>query len=242
MEFIQESLFGRMLPGLSQQTKERTSESSLRRSSGSSVRPMIYLDLVVEDGLQVDLLRAFGGVWDGDVWMPNTGESPKEEIASSLSQILMGAVPKKYYLSAKACTGILRRSHHRGKILPKILESVLLRQAGVIEADQVISRTKSTFSMSGFGDDYRESPISATLRNSRQGDETIVLSTSGVRRLTPIECARLQGFPDDWCADVPHSDAVEYKMWGNGMALPCSLYIMEGIEELMKGEKHGKDI
>lgn len=35
-----------------------------------------------------------------------------------------------------------------------------------------------------------------------------------VRRLTPTECARLQGFPDDWCADVPHTDAQEYKMWG----------------------------
>lgn len=63
-----------------------------------------------------------------------------------------------------------------------------------------------------------------------------------VRRLTPVECARLQGFPDDWCADIPHSDFAEYKLWGNGMALPCSLYIMEGIEELLKGEKHGKDI
>lgn len=56
-----------------------------------------------------------------------------------------------------------------------------------------------------------------------------------VRRLTPIECARLQGFPDDWCADVHHADSAEYKMWGNGMALPCSLYIMEGVLELLKG-------
>lgn len=50
-----------------------------------------------------------------------------------------------------------------------------------------------------------------------------------VRRLTPQECAMLQGFPPDWAADVPHSDSAEYKMWGNGMALPCVLYIMEGL-------------
>ena len=50
-----------------------------------------------------------------------------------------------------------------------------------------------------------------------------------VRRLTPIECARLQGMPDWWCADVPHSDSAEYKLWGNGMALPNALYIMEGF-------------
>ena len=50
-----------------------------------------------------------------------------------------------------------------------------------------------------------------------------------VRRLTPTECARLQGMPDWWCADVPHTDSAEYKMWGNGMALPNMLYIMEGV-------------
>lgn len=94
-----------------------------------------------------------------------------------------------------------------------------------------------------------------------------------VRRLTPTECARLQGFPDWWCSDLgtpeseitesdiafwrgvfethraivtkaekgktdkqiikwltnPHSDAAEYKMWGNGVALPCVRYIMRNI-------------
>ena len=48
-----------------------------------------------------------------------------------------------------------------------------------------------------------------------------------VRRLTPIECARLQGFPPDWCADIPHSDSAEYKLWGNGIALPSILPMMQ---------------
>lgn len=52
-----------------------------------------------------------------------------------------------------------------------------------------------------------------------------------IRRLTPTECARLQGMPSWWCADVPHSDRAEYKMWGNGMALPNALYVMEGFIE-----------
>ena len=91
-----------------------------------------------------------------------------------------------------------------------------------------------------------------------------------VRRLTPTECARLQGFPDWWCDDLgiepttedlrywydvfethrkivsgstkpkslkqiakwlraPHSDAAEYKMWGNGVALPCVFFVLSGI-------------
>lgn len=49
-----------------------------------------------------------------------------------------------------------------------------------------------------------------------------------VRRLTPLECCRLQGFPDWWEDGVDGSDSARYKMWGNGMALPCVLYVMEG--------------
>lgn len=54
-----------------------------------------------------------------------------------------------------------------------------------------------------------------------------------VRRLTPLECCRLQGFPDWWEDGVGGSDSARYKMWGNGMALPCVLYVMEGITDEM---------
>lgn len=54
-----------------------------------------------------------------------------------------------------------------------------------------------------------------------------------VRRLTPLECCRLQGFPDWWEDGVDGSDSARYKMWGNGMALPCVLYVMEGIVDAM---------
>ena len=55
-----------------------------------------------------------------------------------------------------------------------------------------------------------------------------------VRRLTPLECCRLQGFPDWWEDGVDGSDSARYKMWGNGMALPCVLYVMEGITDEMQ--------
>lgn len=58
-----------------------------------------------------------------------------------------------------------------------------------------------------------------------------------VRRLTPTECARLQGFPDDWCSDVPHSDSAEYKLWGNGIALPCLLPMMKSMADILKEEE-----
>lgn len=57
------------------------------------------------------------------------------------------------------------------------------------------------------------------------------------RRLTPTECARLQGFADDWCADVPHSDSAEYKLWGNGISLPVLLPMFKAMRKVF--EKDG---
>ena len=59
-----------------------------------------------------------------------------------------------------------------------------------------------------------------------------------VRRLTPTECGRLQGMPDWWCSDVEHSDAAEYKMWGNGMALPNILYVVENVVRVLKERRN----
>ena len=59
----------------------------------------------------------------------NTGESPSEENASTLSQILQVGVPSTYFLSQKACQGILRRASARGKELPEVLRIALEQQA-----------------------------------------------------------------------------------------------------------------
>jgi DNA (cytosine-5)-methyltransferase 1 len=50
-----------------------------------------------------------------------------------------------------------------------------------------------------------------------------------VRRLTPLECCRLQGFPDWWEDGVEGSDSARYKMWGNGIALPCAVDVLGRI-------------
>jgi site-specific DNA-cytosine methylase len=55
--------------------------------------------------------------------------------------------------------------------------------------------------------------------------------------LTPTECARLQGFADDWCEDVPHSDSAEYKLWGNGISLPVLLPMFKAMRKVF--EKDG---
>ena len=67
----------------------------------------------------------------GGSWTLNTGVSPREGLVSSLSQILEDSPPRKYYLSRKACLGILRRARERGKPLPPQLEAALKAQAGL---------------------------------------------------------------------------------------------------------------
>lgn len=47
-----------------------------------------------------------------------------------------------------------------------------------------------------------------------------------VRRLKPLECCRLQGFPDWWEDGVEGSDRARNKMWGNGIALPCAVDVL----------------
>lgn len=61
-----------------------------------------------------------------------------------------------------------------------------------------------------------------------------------VRRLTPTEAERLQGYPDGWTesgADgKPISDTKRYQMLGNSVAVPCVAYIMQGIRDAVSGE------
>jgi len=60
-------------------------------------------------------------------------------------------------------------------------------------------------------------------------DKLVVDGPLLIRRLTPLECERLQGFPDGW-TDLPGaSDSSRYKALGNSVAIPCVEYIMRGI-------------
>lgn len=70
------------------------------------------------------------GAWFGELMMRNTGEGPNAVVESQLSQILEETPLPKYYLSAEACLGILRRAKRRGKDLPQELKEALLLQSG----------------------------------------------------------------------------------------------------------------
>lgn len=122
------------------------------------------------------------------------------------------------------------------------------------------------------GTGFQEEIAATVVNGSSPGHHAAVVEADYyVRRLTPVECARLQGFADWWCkglgtaepseADIaywsevwethrrvvskankpktrnqiikwlknPYSDSAEYKLWGNGVALPCVFFVLSGI-------------
>ena len=136
--FGQDLWHGRTCPAplVQERQREKTSESFWRRSSALSAIPFQSLDLTPGAG---NLLGEFYweliSPWRGGASTLNTGVSPKDAKESSLSQILQADPPLKYYLSPKACLGILRRAFERGKELPKKLERALKIQAGLMRSD-----------------------------------------------------------------------------------------------------------
>ena len=136
--FGQDLWHGRMCPAPSARERQRarTSGSFWRRSSALNAIPFQSLDLTPGAG---NLLGEFYweliSPWRGGASTLNTGVSPKDAKESSLSQILQADPPLKYYLSPKACLGILRRAFERGKELPKKLERALKIQAGLMRPD-----------------------------------------------------------------------------------------------------------
>ena len=136
--FGQDLWYGKMFPAPLVQERQRakTSESFWRRSSALTAIPFQSLDLTPGAG---NLLGEFYweliSPWRGGASTLNTGVSPRGAKESSLSQILQADPPLKYYLSPKACLGILRRAFERGKELPKKLERALKIQAGLMRPD-----------------------------------------------------------------------------------------------------------
>lgn len=383
---------GRTSPAPSLPTKAKTSGSSSKSSAKLKTPTPIFLDLRRgAGGILAEPSWVMGIPSHGEFSMRAFGESPNVVEESGLWQILEANVPQKYFLSARACVGVLRRAERRGKELPTILKTALEQQierwrkygsplpvfdVSVVGVEGIaiynatttgkVSKTLNSaatdsdhipcvcydargngdgktvptitgdhnghmsdytaivcFSQDAY-DKYEETEHGATLRASGgiygggienlvcksvyclQGNGIDRADTAGcngkgvtenvsytlntvdrhavcceaeghthdflvrmregkdgggkgalvqedksgtiacnndqvlfqkvetqyiVRRLTPLECCRLQGMPDWWLDGVEGSDAARYKLWGNGMALPNALYVMEGVAE-----------
>ena len=68
-------------------------------------------------------------------------------------------------------------------------------------------------------------------------DKCIVEKRNLIRRLTPLECERLQGFPDGW-TDIPGaSDSARYQALGNSVAIPCVDFVLRGIAYFLRKQE-----
>jgi site-specific DNA-cytosine methylase len=219
---------------------------SLRTSQDSSTP--------TEDMLWDDALTSWpkqgrwslNGVW----WTHNGSESPNDgdECSSHLASILQppNDVPTRYFLSARAAAGILRRAKKREKRLPERLHVALThlaQQTLTVTSDRqrmpdkdrlqaVITTQPIAFSHTQGLDPQPSQHHFPTLR-SEGGGQAIAQPDLGVRRLTPTECERLMGWPDNHTlhrADgKTNADSTRYKMCGNGIVAPVSRWIAKHL-------------
>lgn len=145
MENIQLSLFGRTYPELFQVTTERILEPCLKKS-----QTPIFQCLQVANGQPQEWLEGGRLTQLGESLTLNIGEYPSVENESTLSEILEDNVPEKYYLSPKACLGILRRAKNKGRKLPDNLRIALEQK--VAEGGEVVGINPSQPSNSCFTD------------------------------------------------------------------------------------------
>ena len=89
-------------------------------------------------------------------------------------------------------------------------------------------------------DDFRRNDVVSTQSARQYKDATDLICQQAesyaylIRRLTPLECERLQGYPDGW-TDIPGaSDSARYKALGNSVAIPCVEFIMSRIAAAMR--------
>lgn len=339
--FGQDSPYGRMSSERSAAQNPKIFRSSSRNFSTLRNHTLMLLDLRPGAGNMWGYCWEYDPVWLGPPGTLNTSECPKDVVVSSLSQILQDTVPYKYYLSPRACLGILRRAEERGKDLPPLLALALRLQAGLFPHPRVLpagepkafainqreegrdlrgqaaALTASagtrmhTFVTAGFlpessasaGDiGYQEEcaptlkaggksaavlclndqggksmecseNVSGTLRAQEHGHQPLVFESHGidarytgphtvsptisacagtggnnlplvagngapypllVRRLVPLECERLQGFPDGWTNLPGASDSARYKALGNSVAIPCVEHLMFCVSLALK--------
>ena len=170
--------------------------------------------------------------------------------------------------------GIDRATYNMGKnakfgiTVEKEIEPTMVSKGPGAVGQPIYHSSKSSFHTNFTDDEVTETLVATDFKDPptvSKGPDYIV------RRLTPTECARLQGFPDWWCSGLgtdepteeeiefwtvvfethrkvmgttskpksrnqiikwlkdPHSDSAEYKMWGNGVALPNVCFVLSGI-------------
>lgn len=123
-----------------------------------------------------------------------------------------------------------RESHHD----PGYNESNSMYTLNTVEKHAVAQVSTGVVQMAVDVRNSKEADINGALQSRASNNvqsNNVVRQQYAVRRLTPLECERLQGLPDGWTLinDKSCSDSARYKAIGNGMAQPCADYVIQRI-------------
>lgn len=315
-------------------------QEKVTRSGGGMAKPVAML----QSGRSVVVFMDRSERWPGESLMPNTSEWHNDADACLLSQVLeQTSIPQRYFLSSKACAGILRRAEKKKEIASAIIangaaisgESLNPCLHADIPPGMKSTKAVNAFRMAAFGeyiDDETASTVKA--RDFKDATDLAVFSSTGagfwseghgtlrareqeshehlvtlafpermsgtqhaatkntspslmaknptavcyevrnaevaVRRLTPVECERLQGFPDGHTliptekrkkvnsdelaylrnhypdlseeeAAMLAADGPRYKAIGNSMAIPVMRWIGDRITKAVCRQKEGSE-
>ena len=144
-----------------------------------------------------------------------------------------GPLPVAPTLPARAGTG----GNNLSLIAQAADSAVFSRQRVDIFKDNDVVSTESARQHKDATDLVYQETVGALTSSGRKGpnsqyvgqDKLVVDGPLLIRRLTPLECERLQGFPDGW-TDLPgSSDSARYRALGNSVAIPCVEFVMRGV-------------
>lgn len=144
-----------------------------------------------------------------------------------------GPLPVAPTLPARAGTG----GNNLSLVAQATASAVFSRQRVDIFKDNDVVSTESARQHKDATDLVYQETVGALTSSDRKGpnsqyvgqDKLVVDGPLLIRRLTPLECERLQGFPDGW-TDLPGaSDSARYRALGNSVAIPCVEFVVRGI-------------
>ena len=118
------------------------------------------------------------------------------------------------------------------QVAPPLPDNIGISQPSGLDHHAVFNRQRV--------DQFVEQDVASTESARQHKDATDLICQPDteqrqlIRRLTPLECERLQGFPDGW-TDIPGaSDSARYKALGNSVAIPCVTFVLRGIATVLR--------
>lgn len=193
----------------------------------------------IKQGLPASTLKAVGGVYGG---------GSENYIVEEIKIYESHGMDARYNERDISPTLATRMGTGSGNVPLKIEKGVCLCQGTGMSRNGPICKEKTAFTLTSV-DRYCTVAIgkdsshltaidvahTLTAYDYKAQQAVLKRGEAFVRKLTPLECERLQGLPDNWTEGG--SDSKRYKAIGNGMAQPCADFVIEKLVEVLRKEQ-----